>query len=50
MRSYYKYLSSSAGIAVPWKRIWQTNAPPRVAFYVWVAAMGRILTTDNLRR
>uniref|UniRef100_A0A2N9IF07 Reverse transcriptase zinc-binding domain-containing protein n=1 Tax=Fagus sylvatica TaxID=28930 RepID=A0A2N9IF07_FAGSY len=50
VRSYYKYLSSSAGIAVPWKRIWKTNAPPCVAFFVWVAAMGRILTTDNLRR
>ena len=50
VRSYHKYLSSSAGIAVPWKRIWKTNAPPRVAFLVWVAAMGHILTTDNLRR
>uniref|UniRef100_A0A2N9HE33 Uncharacterized protein n=1 Tax=Fagus sylvatica TaxID=28930 RepID=A0A2N9HE33_FAGSY len=40
VRSYYKYLSSSAGTAVPWKRIWKTNAPPRVAFFVWVAAMG----------
>jgi hypothetical protein len=50
VRSYYKYLSSSAGTAVPWKRIWKTNAPPRVAFFVWVAALGRILTTDNLRR
>uniref|UniRef100_A0A2N9G614 Uncharacterized protein n=1 Tax=Fagus sylvatica TaxID=28930 RepID=A0A2N9G614_FAGSY len=50
VRIYYKYLLPLAGMEVPWKRIWKTNAPPRVAFFVWVAAMGRILTTDNLRR
>jgi hypothetical protein len=35
---------------VPWKSIWKTKAPPRVAFFVWAAALGRILTTKNLRR
>jgi hypothetical protein len=50
VRHYYKKLLPSAGIVVPWKRIWKTNAPPRVAFFVWVAALGRILTIDNLRR
>uniref|UniRef100_A0A2N9HEZ0 Reverse transcriptase zinc-binding domain-containing protein n=1 Tax=Fagus sylvatica TaxID=28930 RepID=A0A2N9HEZ0_FAGSY len=50
VRIYYKYLLPLAGTAVPWKRIWKTNAPPRVAFFVWVAAMGCILTIDNLRR
>uniref|UniRef100_A0A2N9IWR4 CHD3-type chromatin-remodeling factor PICKLE n=1 Tax=Fagus sylvatica TaxID=28930 RepID=A0A2N9IWR4_FAGSY len=35
---------------VPWKSIWKTKALPRVAFFVWAAALGRILTTDNLRR
>uniref|UniRef100_A0A2N9H4S1 Reverse transcriptase zinc-binding domain-containing protein n=1 Tax=Fagus sylvatica TaxID=28930 RepID=A0A2N9H4S1_FAGSY len=32
------------------KCIWKTKAPPQVAFFVWAAALGRILTTDNLRR
>jgi hypothetical protein len=50
VRHYYKNLLPSAGIVVPWKRIWKTNAPPLVAFFVWVAALGRILTIDNLRR
>ena len=50
VRTYYKYLLLADGIEVPWKRIWKTKAPPRVAFFVWVAALGRILTTDNLRR
>uniref|UniRef100_A0A2N9HC79 Reverse transcriptase domain-containing protein n=1 Tax=Fagus sylvatica TaxID=28930 RepID=A0A2N9HC79_FAGSY len=50
VKNYYKHLLPSAGVLVPWKSIWKTNAPPRVAFFVWVAAMGRILTIDNLRR
>ena len=50
VRNYYKNLLLIAGIVVPWKRIWKTKAPPRVAFFVWVAALGRILTIDNLRR
>ena len=28
----------------------KTKAPPRVAFFVWAAALGHILTTNNLRR
>ena len=50
VKNYYKQLLPSAGALVPWKRIWKTNAPPRVAFFVWVAALGSILTIDNLRR
>jgi hypothetical protein len=50
VKDYYKALIPTAGPAVPWKRIWKTKAPPRVAFFVWTAALGRILTTDNLRR
>jgi hypothetical protein len=34
----------------PWKSIWRTKAPPRVAFFAWTAAWGKILTVDNLRR
>ena len=30
--------------------IWKSRAPPRVAFFVWTATLGRILTIDNLRR
>ena len=39
-----------SGLTMPWKSIWKSKAPPRVAFFVWTAALGRILTTDNLRR
>jgi hypothetical protein len=50
VKSYYNLLLPPAGYLGPWKRIWKTGAPPRVAFFVWAAALGRILTTDNLRR
>jgi hypothetical protein len=30
--------------------IWRVQAPKRVAFFVWTAALGKILTHDNLRR
>ena len=50
VKSYYRALLPIAGCCVPWKSIWKTKAPPRVAFFVWAAGLGRILTIDNLRR
>jgi hypothetical protein len=34
----------------PWKSIWKSKAPTRVAFFVWTAVLGKILTLDNLRK
>uniref|UniRef100_A0A2N9F873 Reverse transcriptase zinc-binding domain-containing protein n=1 Tax=Fagus sylvatica TaxID=28930 RepID=A0A2N9F873_FAGSY len=48
--AYYEVLLPTAGTEVPWKSIWKTKAPPPVAFFVWAAALGQILTTDKLRR
>uniref|UniRef100_A0A2N9FN40 Reverse transcriptase zinc-binding domain-containing protein n=1 Tax=Fagus sylvatica TaxID=28930 RepID=A0A2N9FN40_FAGSY len=50
VKAYYKALLPTAGRIIPWKSIWKTRAPPRVAFFVWAAALGRILTIDNLRK
>jgi hypothetical protein len=50
VKSYYRALLPNTDRSVPWKCIWKTKAPPRVAFFVWAAALGHILTTDNLRR
>uniref|UniRef100_A0A2N9FMZ6 Uncharacterized protein n=1 Tax=Fagus sylvatica TaxID=28930 RepID=A0A2N9FMZ6_FAGSY len=50
VKAYYKALLPTAGLFVPWKSIWKTRTPPRVAFFVWAAALGRILTIDNLRK
>ena len=32
----------------PWKGVWKLKIPKRVAFFLWTAAHGRILTLDNL--
>jgi exonuclease III len=50
VKTYYRDILPPSGFTLPWKSIWRTKAPPRVAFFVWTAALGRILTTDNLRR
>jgi hypothetical protein len=50
IRSYYLALRGSENISFPWKGIWGVKAPRRIAFFVWTASWGRILTCDNLRR
>ena len=48
--SYYRVLSGAPPVSFPWKIIWKSRVPPRVAFFVWTVALGRILTIDKLRR
>jgi hypothetical protein len=53
VKSYYTILSSPNSEELgsfPWKSIWKVKAPPRIAFFLWATALGRILTVDNLRR
>uniref|UniRef100_A0A2N9I8S1 Reverse transcriptase domain-containing protein n=1 Tax=Fagus sylvatica TaxID=28930 RepID=A0A2N9I8S1_FAGSY len=45
-----KILSLNTPLGFPWKSIWKVGAPPHVAFFVWTAAHGKILTMDNLRK
>uniref|UniRef100_A0A2N9EED7 Reverse transcriptase zinc-binding domain-containing protein n=1 Tax=Fagus sylvatica TaxID=28930 RepID=A0A2N9EED7_FAGSY len=47
-RSFYSALINRRGVSFPWKSIWRVKAPPRVAFFIWTVAWGRILTCDNL--
>uniref|UniRef100_A0A2N9HQ79 Reverse transcriptase domain-containing protein n=1 Tax=Fagus sylvatica TaxID=28930 RepID=A0A2N9HQ79_FAGSY len=42
VKSYYKVLSGSPAQSFPWKPIWKSKVPPRVAFFVWIAAKGKI--------
>ncbi len=49
-RSFYFALSDRPGERFPCESIWVVKAPPRVAFFIWTAAWGRILTCDNLMR
>jgi hypothetical protein len=50
VRSYYEVLSRKEGHSFLWKNIWCAKAPTRVAFFVWSAALEKILTHDNLRK
>ena len=48
--SYYNTLVRKEACPFPWKSIWSTKAPSRVAFFAWTVVLGKILTIDNLRK
>ena len=50
VKSFNNVLITKDCSPFPWKSIWCTKAPLRVAFFVWSAALGKILTLDNLRK
>jgi len=41
-------LKCSSGNFFPWKNIWMAKVPLRVVFFMWTAALRRILIVDNL--
>jgi hypothetical protein len=48
VKSYYKLKVNSEPVDGPWKIIWKSKVPLRVAFFIWTAVLGKILTMDNL--
>jgi hypothetical protein len=53
VKLYYQVLFnpiSTVQAVFLWKGIWKVKAPLRVAFFVWTAILGKILTLDNLRK
>jgi hypothetical protein len=48
VRSYYRLLTSHNTTNFPWKSIWQSRVPHKVAVFIWLVAHGKILTLDNL--
>jgi hypothetical protein len=50
VRSFYKILAYKETAHFPWKSIWRTKVPLKVTFFAWVAALGKILTLDNIRK
>ena len=46
----YKVLHSIAQWSFPWKNLWKPKVLTKVSFFLWEAALGKILTTDNLQR
>ena len=47
-RSFYHKIRNAAPSTFPWKGIWKVKVPKRVAFFMWTATHGQILTLDNL--
>ena len=37
-------------LSFPWRLVWHSKVPRGVAFFSWSASLGKILTTDNLRK
>jgi hypothetical protein len=50
VKSYFSSLADGEGSRFPWKSMWRTQAPSRAAFFAWSAALGKILTADNLKK
>ena len=48
IRSFYHKIQNVAPSTFPWKGIWKVKVPKRVAFFMWTATRGQILTLDNL--
>ena len=48
VRSFYIALLKTLSDSFPWQSIWCVKVPKRVSFFLWTAARGGILTTDNL--
>ena len=50
VRGFYLSFYPPTLLSFPWRLIWQSKVPPRVAFFSWSASLGKILTTNNLRK
>ena len=50
VRSFYRMLCAGGTRTFPWRSVWRVKVPPKVAFFTWLAAHGKNLTIDNLRR
>ena len=50
VRGYYSSFYPPTLVSFPWRMIWQSKVPPRVTFFSWSTSLGKILTTDNLRK
>ena len=48
--AYYHLLVGRSEQFFPWNSIWKQKIPSRVASFIWIAALGKCLTIDNLRK
>ena len=50
VRYFYNVLILHDGTFFPWKSIWWIKVPLRVTFFVWLAALRKIFTLNDLRK
>jgi hypothetical protein len=50
VKIFFHTLVNTEGRGFPWKSVWRTKAPSRAAFFTLLAALGKILTMDNLKK
>jgi hypothetical protein len=50
VKSFYRVIACKDEAHFPWKSIWWTKVPLKLAFFAWSAALGKILFMDNLRK
>ena len=50
VKNYYHVFSTPISSHFPWKSIWKVETPSKVEFFVWMVALGKILTLDSLQR
>ena len=50
VRGFYRSFYPPTLLSFPWRMLWQSKVPPRVAFFSWFVSLGKILTIDNFRR
>jgi hypothetical protein len=48
--SFFYSLACTGSSRFPWRSVWRTQAPSRVAFFVCSAALGKILTLYNFKK
>ena len=49
VKSVYKALQMSAIQPFPWQMVWRSCVQPKISFFTWEVAWGRILTLDKLQ-
>lgn len=47
--TFFKSLLGAEKSSFPWKAMWKSKLPPRVAFLLWTVVRGRVLKAENLQ-
>ena len=51
LSSFYRYLAGNGNAddtQFPWRIIWVAGVPTKISFFLWAAALGRVLMIDYL--